>query len=135
MAQQIKVIDTNGIEHYHFIQDNQIYFSKDNDGLYRDSLENVIDNNLSSLSLSQVREAIDYHDWDLDDLGFEVEDYIDDDMLYDEISVAQHFSDVILEGGNTWELEELIKIMEKNGYTVLHPDKNEKDSEPERVKQ
>lgn len=119
MAQQIKVIDINGNEHYHLIPEDGIYFSNDNDGLYRLSLEDKLD---ASLSLSQVKDAIFYNHWDLDDLDFDIEDYIYNGMLYDEISVQQHFCDVIVNGGNDWEKESLLKYMRKLGYKIEEPE-------------
>jgi hypothetical protein len=120
MAKQIKVVDTNGNEHFFLINSEaDIYFSFENNGLYRKNYEDYRDEFLEDISLDDIRQAISFHDYSIEDLGFDrwdyEEDVLSDASVYDLYKAIKNYSPI----------EELIKYMEKDGYIITKGDSNE----------
>lgn len=119
MAIQIKIIDTEFNEHEYFVSDySGIRISENNDGRFRDIDDLWEDEAINKITAGDIGTIIFEREYDLDDLGIDIDDYIDNDTIYDKISVAEHFNDVVVEGENDYELKRLIRAMEKAGYTV-----------------
>lgn len=119
MAIQIKIIDTEFNEHEYFVSDySGIRVSENNDGRFRDIDDLWESEAVDKLTASDISSIIYERDYSLDDLGIDVGDYIDHDDFYEEVTVAEHFNEVVVEGENEYELKQLIKAMEKAGYTV-----------------
>lgn len=112
MAQQIKVIDTQLNEHYIFAKENGIFFSKDNDGRYKQSLfEYYIKNDLS---LDDIIEIIEERDYTKKDLNL-------DDSFMDDVDLSEYdLSDICeeLEYRLSYQFDKVKKYLSGVGYTL-----------------
>lgn len=120
MAKQTKIVDTNGNEHFFLINSEaDIYFSFENNGLYRKNYEDYREEFLEDISLDDIRQAISFHDYSIEDLGFDrwdyEEDVLSDASVYDLYKAIKNYSSI----------EELFKYMEKDGYIITKGDSNE----------
>lgn len=119
MAQQIKVIDSLGNEHYHVINsENDIYFSKNNDGLYRESFEDKLSLNLENIGLNEIIDIIKDRDLTLEDLDFDIDDY--EDEIIEQASGYAIWRG--LKNNHRYALNDVITRMRNEGYTVIEPE-------------
>lgn len=119
MAIQIKVVDTNFNEHFHVVEDvSFIYYSDNNDGLYRKNYEDYHNDQIENLSLADVKEAIDYHDWNIEDLGFDLDNY--EDQILENASEYEIW-DLLKRNRGYCSLDDIIKRMKKEGYSIIEP--------------
>jgi len=106
MAFRVRIIDTEYGRHEYMVEnDSRIEVSRNCDGRFEPIYPEEPD-------LAIIREAIEYNDWDADDLMLDDKELIEFDMddIYDHIVFS------------TVRREVFFKMLEEDGYTVTKED-------------